>query len=116
MSIDTITTIFLLLLFASAEIYRITRGLPATVIAVENKGSLTSLVHGRIRVRLMNGEETSATMDACTGCMGRIDIGSEVRVLKCRDGYNVFLPWFRVGKRSACAATTTECPSSARRL
>ncbi len=54
-----------------------------------------------VRVRLRDGEEITAGLNCCTACLGRLEIGDEVRVSDSSDGYVVDLPWFR----SRCSET-----------
>lgn len=103
MTLDHATLIFLVLVFAAAEIYRIRRGQPGVIVSVgENSFGPIPLPVMHVGVRLATGTEVSASMDCCTACLGRLAIGDEVRVYRSREGFKVALPWVRSGNTGKC--------------
>jgi hypothetical protein len=95
--------IFLVLVFVAAEIYRMRRGQPAVIVSVaENSFGPVPLPIMHVGVRLDDGAEVSASMDCCTACLGRLNIGDEIRVYSSREGYKVALPWLRSRNRGTC--------------
>jgi len=94
--LEQITLVFLVMVFAAAEIYRARRSLRGVIVAVQNDGLSSVLMPVfNVRVRLKDGEEVTAAVNCCTACLGRFKVGDEVRVANTRDGYVVDLPWFR---------------------
>ncbi len=55
-----------------------------------------------VRVRFKDGTEIDATLNLCTACMGRLNVGDEVRVSGTGEGWIVDLPWRRKS-RSCCS-------------
>ncbi len=100
MNIELVTTIFLVSVFICAEFYRIYRGKAGTVVAYIEGYPGTELLITKVRIELAGGETVTADLNACTACLGRIGIGTEVRVTESREGYAVHLPWFRTGRCS----------------
>jgi hypothetical protein len=96
MSLEYITLLFLIFIFAAAEVYRIKRGCRGVITAVNDYG-LPSIVLPavQLRVRLTDGQHVTATATSCVACIGRLKIGDEVRVCRTKDGYAADLPWLR---------------------
>ncbi len=104
MNIEHATVIFLVMVFAAAEIFRLMRGSRGVIVCEEDGGFPgVALPVTTVKVKLESGDEVAASMNCCTACLGRLKIGDEVRVSHSQDGYVVDLPWFR--RRS--------CPSRA---
>jgi hypothetical protein len=96
MDIETITLIFLIVLFLTAEIYRVSRSSHGIIVSFEESefGFLVSPTL-MARVKLNDGSVVSATVNSCTACMGRLAVGSQVRVYRSSDGHVVDTPWIR---------------------
>jgi hypothetical protein len=103
MNIELATTIFLIAVFTSAELYRLLRGKTGVVVGFIEGFPGTAMLANKVQVELVTGELVTAEMNACVACLGRVGIGTEVRVTESRDGFVVHLPWFRSGK--CCGAT-----------
>jgi hypothetical protein len=99
-NIEFVTLVFLVGMFLAAEVYRFRRGRPGVIVAAE--ASLIPLPVQQVRVRTAEGEEVTAAVDCCTACLGRLQVGDEVRVSAGRDGHVIHLPWIR---GSACRVT-----------
>jgi hypothetical protein len=96
MNIEHATIIFLVIVFAAAEIFRLMRGRRGVIVCEEDCGLPgIALPVTKVRVKLESGDEVAASMNCCTACLGRLKIGDEVRVSHSREGYVVDLPWFR---------------------
>jgi hypothetical protein len=94
MNIEQATVLFLVIVFAAAEIFRFMRGRRGVIVCEEDAGFPgIALPVTSVRVRLESGDEVTASMNCCTACLGRLKIGDEVRVSNSRDGYVVDLPW-----------------------
>ena len=94
--LEQATLVFLIMMFAAAEIFRARRALRGVIVAVEDNRFCPApmpIIH--VRVRLRDGEEVTAALNCCTACLGRFNVGDEVRVANTKDGYVVDLPWFR---------------------
>jgi hypothetical protein len=105
MTLDHITLLFLVLIFAAAEIYRATRAKRGVILAVESSPVASLLLPvTNVRVRLGDGSEISAQVNCCTACLGRLRVGDEVRLSDTRSGYVVELPWLN---RSRCSSRGT---------
>ena len=95
MNIEQATVVFLVIVFAAAEIFRFMRGRRGVIVCEEDSGfNGIALPVTTVRVKLDSGDEVKASMNCCTACLGRLKIGDEVRVSNSRDGYLVDLPWF----------------------
>ncbi len=95
MNIEQATVVFLVIVFAAAEIFRLMRGSRGVIVREEGEEIPgIALLMTTVRVRLESGEEVTASMNCCTACLGRLKIGDEVRVSQSHDGYVVDLPWF----------------------
>lgn len=110
MTLDHATLIFLVIVFVAAEIYRTRSGQPGVIVSVgtTSLGPLP-LPLMQVGVRLDSGSEVSASLDCCTACLGRLNVGDEVRVFRSNEGYKVALPWFRSGN-SRPGTTRCTCP------
>ncbi len=96
MHIEQATVLFLVMVFAAAEVYRLVRGRRGVIVSEDDSGLAgIALPVTSVKVRLECGDEVTATMNCCTACLGRLKIGDEVRVSDSSDGYVVDLPWFR---------------------
>jgi hypothetical protein len=94
--LEQATILFLVIVFIAAEIYRSRRGLRGSILAVNDAGlPLIAAPVMSVQVRLRDGREVTASLTCCTACLGRVQIGDEVRVANTRDGWVVDLPWFR---------------------
>ncbi|MFH0960018.1 MAG: hypothetical protein V1897_15100 [Pseudomonadota bacterium] len=96
MDIEQITLLFLIAIFALAEIYRARRSVRGVVISLEDSGPLNFL--GEVRtvvVRLSSGKNVEAKMTSCTACLGNIELGSEVKIYRSSEGYQVDPIWVR---------------------
>jgi hypothetical protein len=94
MSADHATLLFLIGLFAIAEIYRISRGTSGKIVAMVDMGLPgVGLPIMKVQVQLSRGEEVTADLACCTACLGRLQVGDHVRVRNSKDGYVVELPW-----------------------
>jgi|SRR5271157_876489 hypothetical protein len=106
MDIEQATIVFLVLIFAAAEIFRFMRGRRGVIVREEDAGLPgIALPVTTVRVRMESGDEVTASMNCCTACLGRLKIGDEVRVSDSRDGYVVDLPWF--SRRSCHSRAST---------
>jgi hypothetical protein len=103
MNIELATTIFLITVFLCAELYRLIRGKTGIVVAFIEGLPGTAMLTNKVQVELAGGELVTAEMNACVACLGRVGIGTEVRVAESREGFVVHLPWFRSGK---CSGST----------
>jgi hypothetical protein len=93
MDIETITTIFLIAVFVSTEVFRIITGRKGTIVALKTDETPLLLFNPNVVVRLRSGEEISAGVDCCTACLGKLKTGDRVKVVKSKNGYQVNLPW-----------------------
>ncbi len=95
MNIEQATVVFLVIVFAAAEIFRLVRGRRGVIVCEEDAGFPgIALPVTTVRVRMESGDEVTASMNCCTACLGRLKVGDDVRVSNSRDGYVVDLPWF----------------------
>lgn len=96
MSLETATLLFLIVAFVSAEIYRARRGRRGVIVGADDAGLghiLLPVV--TVKVKLQDGDEVRAELNCCTACLGRLQVGDEVRVMESRTGYVIDLPWRR---------------------
>lgn len=94
--LEQATILFLVIVFIAAEISRVRRGRRGLIVAVNEPGiPLAAMPVLSVQVRLEDGREVSASLMSCTACLGRFQVGDEVRVADTRDGWVVDLPWFR---------------------
>lgn len=103
MNLENLTLIFLIAVFLAAEIYRTRRSVRGIVTFIEDFGPQNFL--GEIRtatVKLYSGQEVSAKLTSCSACIGKIGIGSEVKVFKSSEGYMVDPVWFRSQAKYLC--------------
>lgn len=99
---ENATLIFLIAVFLMAELYRTRRSVRGMVISIDECGPQNFL--GEIRtaiVRLSSGRDIEAKLTSCSACIGKIGIGSEVKVFKSSDGYMIDPIWFR--SKDKCA-------------
>lgn len=96
MSLDTATIVFLVAVFAAAEIWRVLRGQRGVIVSAHEDGLGFALLGiGTVTVRLESGEQVTASVNCCTACLGRLQIGDQVRVTSSKEGYVADLPWVR---------------------
>ncbi|HMK36049.1 MAG TPA: hypothetical protein VK463_13335 [Desulfomonilaceae bacterium] len=95
MNWESATLLFLIALFAAAEMYRLVRGTRGVITSVSEAGLLAAASVMTVKVKLKGGDEIDADLNCCTACIGRLKVGDEVRVCPTRDGYVVDLPWTR---------------------
>lgn len=110
MDIEQITLFFLIAVFILAEIHRARRSVRGIVIYVENTSPQNFL--GEIKtaiVRLNSGSEVRATLTSCSACLGKIDVGSEVKVFNSANGYVIDPVWLRSGKQCAVSGHRGGC-------
>lgn len=96
MSLETATLLFLIVAFVAAELHRVRRGRRGIIVGADDSGLghlLLPVV--TVKVRLEDGRNIDAELNCCTACLGRLQLGDEVRVLDSRNGYVVDLPWRR---------------------
>jgi hypothetical protein len=106
MTLEQATVVFLVTVFAAAEIFRMMRGRRGVIVREEDAGFPgIALPVTTVRVRLESGAEVPAAVNCCTACLGRLKVGDEVRVSNARDGYVVDLPWFN--RRSCNRSAST---------
>ncbi len=107
MNLEHVTLLFLVCVFVGAEIFRARRGLRGVIVSADDCciGPMALPVMA-VRVRLERGDEVTAKMNCCTACLGRLNVGDEVRVSDSRDGYVIDLPWFQ---RKRCEMTGSAC-------
>ncbi len=99
MNLEHATLIFLVAFFIAVEIWRIRRGQHGVIVALGDDADFpVPLPVTSVQVRLENGSHVKATMSCCTACLGRLQIGDQVKVSPSRDGWVVDLPWF--GRKS----------------
>jgi len=93
-SLESLTALFLVGLFLYAEIQQwIGRKKGVIVGVVGSPLPLADLLGSEVRVRMHGGELVTAVVPACTQCMGRLQVGDEVDMVRTRDGYVVKLPF-----------------------
>lgn len=103
MSLEHITLAFLVVFFIAVEIWRIWRGRHGVIVAVSDDSDFPiPLPVTSVQVRLEDGTEVKANMNCCTACLGRLQIGDQVKVSQSRDGWVVDLPWFRKSTCNGC--------------
>ena len=101
MDIEQITLLFLIAIFALAEIYRARRSVRGIVISLEEPGPFNFFGEFRTAVvRLSSGRKVEAKMTSCTACLGKIELGSEVKIYSASDGYQIDPVWIRTVKNS----------------
>lgn len=99
MNLEHVTLIFLIGFFVAVEVWRIRRGQHGVIVSLGDDGDFpVPLPVTSVQVRLENGAEVKASMSCCTACLGRVQIGDQVKVSPSRDGWIVDLPW--LGKKS----------------
>lgn len=103
MDLETVTLIFLLVVFLTAEIYRARRSSRGIIVGFDDSdlGLLVSPVL-TARVRLEDGSIIQADVNSCTACMGRLTVGTQVRIFNSSNGYMVDTPWFQQKSGKAC--------------
>lgn len=104
--LEYLTLLFLVALFVAAEVYRIRGGRRGILVAADDPfDSPAPLPVTRVRVMLDDNREVAASLNCCTACIGRLNVGDEVRVAETKDGWVVDLAWFRSSGcgRRACA-------------
>lgn len=103
MDIETITLIFLVILFLTAEGYRALRSSRGIIVSFEDS-DLGFLVSPELtaKIRLEDGAIVQASVNGCTACMGNLIVGSQVRVYESSNGYVVDTPWFRKKFPASC--------------
>ncbi len=106
MNLEYATTLILFVFFVAAEIYRLKRGRPGVIVSMSD--SEISLPVSTVTVRLRAGKVVTAQLNCCTACLGRLEVGDEVRVGASREGYVVDLPWFR-RKQCGDSGEMTKC-------
>ncbi|MEW6348852.1 MAG: hypothetical protein AB1646_07290 [Thermodesulfobacteriota bacterium] len=103
MSADHATLLFLIVLFVSAEVYRLSRGMSGKVVSVVDTGLPgLGLPVTKVEVLLNRGDRVVADLSCCTACFCRLQVGDQVQVRHSNDGYVVELSWLR---QRSCAAT-----------
>jgi hypothetical protein len=94
--LEYVTLIFLVTVFLAAEAYRMVRGKRGVVLAVAaEKPGEAALVGINALILLENGSQIEAQIPACTVCIGRLGVGTQVRVTQSEWGYLVDIPWCR---------------------
>ncbi len=94
MSADHATLLFLIVLFASAEVYRLSRGMRGEIVSMVDMGLPgMGLPVMKVQVLLSRGDHVIADLACCTACLGRLQVGDQVKVRQSKDGYVVELPW-----------------------
>lgn len=117
MSLETATLLFLVVAFVSAELYRIRRGRRGIILGADDAGLRHLLLPVvTVKVRLQGGEEIEAELNCCTACLGRLQVGDEVRVLSSRNGYVIDLPWRRSARCEGATPATCGADSDGIRL
>ena len=103
MDLETVTLIFLLIVFLSAEIYRARRSSRGIIVGFEDSdlGLLVSPVI-TARVKLGDGSIIQADLNSCTACMGKLEVGTQVRIYNSSSGYVVDTPWLRQRSGKTC--------------
>ncbi len=110
MNLETATIVFLVAVFVAAEIWRVLRGQSGVIVSAHEDGlGFAMLGMGTVDVRLESGEQVSASVNCCTACLGRLQIGDQVRVTSSKEGYVVDLPWVR---RRVCREDSGEEPGN----
>jgi len=108
MNLEHATLIFLIALFAFAELYHVARGKRGFIKDVHDPALAHFLPAMQVTVELSKGREVVATLSGCTACLGGLQVGDEVLVRSSRDGYVIDLPWFRKHKcGSECDSSST---------
>lgn len=98
MDLEYVTLIFLVAVFLAAEAYRMVRGKRGVVLSVdEGRVGEAALVGVTALILLDNGSKIKADIPACTVCIGRLGVGTEVRVTQSERGHCVDIPWCRRG-------------------
>lgn len=102
MSLEHVTLLFLVGIFVSAEIFRARRGMRGVIVSADDSSiGPVALPVMTVKVKLDRGDEVTASLNCCTACLGRLNVGDQVRVADSRDGYVIDLPWFQ---RKQCPA------------
>jgi hypothetical protein len=97
---DYLTTLLLVALFLAAEFYRYFGSRRGVILHLKADEFGASLNSATALVRLEDGKEIAAEVPPCTLCLGRLETGEEVRVIRGARGYSVDLPWFPRSKPS----------------
>ncbi len=104
MSADHATLLFLIVLFVCAEVYRLSRGMSGKIVSMVDMGlPALALPVMRVEVLLSRGDRVVADVACCTACLGRLQVGDQVRVRHSKDGYVVELGWTQ---QKPCAGTS----------
>jgi hypothetical protein len=105
MDIELITLAFLIVLFVTAEVYRSLKSSRGVIVSFEDSdlGFLVSPVL-TARVRLEDGAIVQATANSCAVCMGKMAVGTQVRVYCSSTGYVLDSPWFRKKSSGSCVS------------
>ncbi len=104
MDIEHITLVFLICLFLIAEVYRALRSARGEIISFEDSefGFLMS-PSLMAKVKLSDGSVVTASVNGCVACMGRLGVGTQVRVYNSSEGYVVDTPWFHKKMKDTCS-------------
>lgn len=94
MDLETVTLVFLIMVFVSAEVYRSLRSSRGVIVAFEDS-DLGFLVSPLLtaRVKLNDGSVVLASVNSCTACLGRLAVGTQVRIYNSSSGYVLDTPW-----------------------
>ncbi len=106
MDLETATLVFLIVVFVAAEIHRSLRSRRGVIVGFEDS-DLGFLVSPLLtaRVRLNDGSEVMASVNSCTACLGRLAVGTQVRVYNSSDGYVVDTPWLEQKLPGSCGSS-----------
>ena len=88
--VEIATTVLLLVLFAAAEIYRLSAPKRGRLISCEPiAGGLGGY---NAKVELKSGDVADVYISPCVMCAGRLEVGSEVIVHKTKNGLVASVP------------------------
>lgn len=94
MAIENLTLLFLVLVFALAEVWALTRGLRGVMVGFcDEAPPMLRLADRRVRVRLADGSFVAARVSGCTACMNRLAVGDAVSLLRQGAELVVAVPW-----------------------
>lgn len=100
MDLEQFSVLFVIFFFIAAEIRRILIGRSGVIEEFLDSGPMAAFLPVlQVRVRMANGASILCKLNGCSACIGRLEKGDRVRVVKTKDGHCLDLPWIDSRKR-----------------
>jgi len=98
-----ITTLFLIIVFISAEFYRFGRRITGRIREISPlDGDPTGLMGARLHVVTSEAGEITAFVSGCQMCVCHVEVGEMVSLVPGPNGYIMKSPWIFKGRHGAC--------------